>query len=132
MPSLFIALCFFIVSIATLAFSAPLLAARDVYNPHITSPVADTTWTCGENATVTWDGSNVPAQVTNSKGVVLLVELNGRLNISKPLASGFDVVDTHSVSFPVPQVPSGHGYSIVLMGDSGNKSGNFTIRCDSA
>ncbi|KAE9405687.1 hypothetical protein BT96DRAFT_915896 [Gymnopus androsaceus JB14] len=129
MPSLFITLCFLIISIASLASSAPI-AARDVFVPTITSPHANTVWQCGQRATVTWAKSNIPAsEVTNPKGMVLLRDLNGLEDVEHPLASNFNTVNSTSVSFVVPNVPSGEGYEIVLFGDSGNFSPKFTIKC---
>ncbi|KAH7870927.1 hypothetical protein F5879DRAFT_478293 [Lentinula edodes] len=126
---LFSAFCFLIISFASLTASAPL-AARDVYIPHITAPTSNTVWRCGQNVTVAWDSSNRPKDVTNSEGMVLLRK-EGLEDAEHPLASGFNVVDLHSMSFKVPRVPPRDDYQIVLFGDSGNFSPKFTIECDS-
>ncbi|KAJ3733333.1 hypothetical protein DFJ43DRAFT_226790 [Lentinula guzmanii] len=128
MFSLFGALCFLIVSLATLAASAPV-ALRDVYNPHITAPDSTTVWKCGQYESVTWDNSNLPEEVTNSEGMVVLRKF-GMEDIEHPLASGFSVVKSNSIVFEVPNVPTRNDYEIVLFGDSGNLSPAFTIECD--
>ncbi|KAJ3806093.1 hypothetical protein EV368DRAFT_87781 [Lentinula lateritia] len=122
------AFCFLIVSFASLTISAPL-AARLVYVPHITAPNAKSVWRCGQTVVVTWDSSNRPKDVTNYKGMVLLRK-EGLEDAEHPLASGFNVVDLHAISFKVPRVPRRDDYQIVLFGDSGNFSPEFTIECD--
>ncbi|KAJ3926537.1 MAG: hypothetical protein NXY57DRAFT_716296 [Lentinula lateritia] len=125
----FSAFCFLIISFGSLTASAPL-AARDVYIPHITAPTASTVWRCGQTVNVTWDSSNRPKDVTNPEGMVLLRK-EGLEDAQHPLASGFNVVDFHSISFKIPRVPRRDDYQIVLFGDSGNFSPKFTIECDS-
>ncbi|KAJ3830656.1 hypothetical protein EV361DRAFT_194705 [Lentinula raphanica] len=128
MSPLFAALCFLTISFASLGASMPL-SLRDVYVPHIIAPDTDTVWNCGQYGTVSWDSSNLPKEVTNSQGMVVLFK-DGLEDIEHPLASGFDVVQSHSISFTVPKVPPKSDYQIVLFGDSGNFSPKFTIKCD--
>lgn len=45
---------------------------RDVFVPRITSPVAGDVWNSNQQAQVTWDTSDAPENITNSKGVVVL------------------------------------------------------------
>jgi len=109
--------------------AAPL-NKRDVYVPRILDPHAGTVWTSGQQATVTWDTSNPPKQITNRKGLIILrkgeTELPGecdQYNISWKtstnsryalvvLADGFDILDG-KVSFIVPKVFADKDYSIV-------------------
>lgn len=54
---------------------------------------------------------------------------HARLHAVDPLADGFNLTDGR-VSFDIPcnnEIKSRNTYIVVLMGDSGNKSGNFTI-----
>ncbi|EKM81594.1 hypothetical protein AGABI1DRAFT_83074 [Agaricus bisporus var. burnettii JB137-S8] len=97
---------------------------RDVFVPRITSPVAGDVWNSNQQAQVTWDTSDAPENITNSKGVVVL--RRGDLATPVVLAGGFNILDG-SVSFDVPLVFSGDDYSITLFGDSGNFSPTFTI-----
>ncbi|KAJ4481964.1 hypothetical protein J3R30DRAFT_3286814 [Lentinula aciculospora] len=119
---------YFLVALLTLTASAPL-ATRDVYIPHITAPDTNTTWKCGEIGKVTWDDSRRPENVTNPEGIVVLRK-EGLEDTEHPLASGFSTVDSQSVSFKIPGVPTRNDYQIVLFGDSGNFSPVFTIKCD--
>jgi hypothetical protein len=43
-----------------------------------------------------------------------------------PLAEGFDIRDGHR-TIRVPDVPPRNNYIVVVMGDSGNRSPEFTI-----
>ncbi|KAJ3994616.1 hypothetical protein F5050DRAFT_1713541 [Lentinula boryana] len=68
MSSLFGALCVLIVSLATLAASAPF-ALRDVYNPHITAPVI--TWSVElgrRNSTTIYTDNEVKDSGLDTKG----------------------------------------------------------------
>jgi len=51
--------------------AAPL-NKRDVYVPRILDPHAGTVWISDQQATVTWDTSNPPQQITNRKGLIIL------------------------------------------------------------
>jgi len=122
----FTTLFFVFLSLFTLSFAAPLhLDARDVFVPHITSPHAGTIWKVGEHYKVTWDTSNAPKHITNSKGKLLLAD-NGIQDVDKPLAQNFEILQGHVV-VKVPKVKPGKNYAVVLIGDSGNLSPQFTI-----
>ncbi|KAJ7133010.1 hypothetical protein C8R46DRAFT_945182 [Mycena filopes] len=104
---------------------------RSVYSPPITKPDASTRWARGTDALVTWSTSNMPEQITNATGRVLLGYLedgssNEHLDVDHPLAQGFNITDG-SVKIHVPDVLPRDNYIVVLMGDSGNKSPTFTI-----
>jgi len=58
--------------------AAPL-SKRDVYVPQILSPHAGTVWTSGQQATVTWDTSNPPKQITNREGLIILRKAESEL-----------------------------------------------------
>ncbi|KAJ7781763.1 hypothetical protein DFH07DRAFT_728634 [Mycena maculata] len=104
---------------------------RGVYSPPIVKPDSSTKWARGAEVDVTWSTSNAPASITNRNGTILLGHLEPgspgeHLDLDNPLATGFDILDGHH-TVTVPNVPSGTNYIIVLMGDSGNRSPEFTI-----
>jgi len=98
---------------------------RDVWVPTILCPDASSVWVVGCNYTVTWDTSSEPSQVTNPLGQVYL-RINGATQ-STPLADGFPLSDGQvEVTVPADTVPSDE-WILVLFGDSGNWSPDFTI-----
>ncbi|KAI5121408.1 hypothetical protein M0805_003180 [Coniferiporia weirii] len=123
------ALATFVAS-ASLSAAAPTGPVIDiVYNPMITYPVAGTVWNAGEVHTVTWDTSAIPAGQNNATGTILLghIENNSEnLNIAQPLATGFKIM-SGATNITVPLVTDGDDYIVVLFGDSGNASKEFTI-----
>ncbi|KAJ7784378.1 hypothetical protein B0H16DRAFT_1492309 [Mycena metata] len=105
---------------------------RGVHSPPITKPDASTRWTRGTAAVVTWSTSNMPQEVTNANGTILLGYLeegssNEHLDVAHPLAEGFNLHDgSCKIQVPV-NIPARDNYIIVLIGDSGNQSPTFTI-----
>jgi hypothetical protein len=114
-----------LLSLLSSATAVPIdLYPRDVFVPRIIAPTTGDVWTVGSTVTVEWDTSNHPKQITNPQGKVVLVT-NGMLDFDHPIASGFDILlGKHDII--VPSVQPGV-YQIVLFGDSGNFSKNFTI-----
>ncbi|KAI0784348.1 hypothetical protein C8Q75DRAFT_779809 [Abortiporus biennis] len=108
---------------APFAVASPT-ASKDVFVPPVTSPVEGAVWKSGETQLVTWDTSNAPVNITNSIGFILL-RSNG---IVTPvvLADNFPIL-RGQVEVTVPLVLTRDDFSIVLFGDSGNFSPNFTI-----
>ncbi|KAJ7781758.1 hypothetical protein DFH07DRAFT_791379 [Mycena maculata] len=107
-----------------LILAAPL-GTREVYAPPITKPTADSVWTVGAVETVTWNASGIPPGVT---GMIQLGYLTpDSEHLSLILASGFNLTD-EEVNITVPAVVSRTNYIIVLFGDSGNASPEFTIQ----
>ncbi|KAF8234311.1 hypothetical protein L208DRAFT_1394344 [Tricholoma matsutake] len=105
--------------------SAPL-SVRDVFVPPILYPGEGTVWEAGRTYHVVWDVSNPPAQITNKLGEIVLAN-KGYLNLAYPLAKDFDILlGRYEVKIPADTVP-GTEYAVVLFGDSGNFSPNFTI-----
>jgi len=108
------------------------ISKRDVWVPPVTEPTSDTIWQIGTTATVTWDASDPPQEITNPEGTLLLGFLlpNGtggeNLDVDNPLAQKFPLADGE-VSFQVPSVDPGCHYIVALIGDSGNISPQFTI-----
>jgi len=130
--SLMTLLAFFLGLIAV-ANSMPVsLETRDVFVPPIKKPHAGTVWKIGHNATVTWKTKDAPVNITNSIGMVVLAQ-NGSIFTSQPgglddpLASNFSI-RLGRIEFVVPEVPAANDYQIVLFGDSGNFSPEFTIK----
>ncbi|KIK59393.1 hypothetical protein GYMLUDRAFT_169731 [Collybiopsis luxurians FD-317 M1] len=104
------------------AFPVSLLR-RDVFVPPITYPTNTTVWNKGEVHNVTWDVSQAPVNITNKFGRIQL--RSGGLTTPLILADGFDILlGTYPVT--VPWVITGE-YQLVLFGDSGNFSPEFTI-----
>ncbi|KII94906.1 hypothetical protein PLICRDRAFT_33734 [Plicaturopsis crispa FD-325 SS-3] len=97
---------------------------RDVFVPPITYPHAGTHWYSGQTHNVTWDTSNAPKQITNKVGKIIL-----RFDdISSPLilAENFDIL-LGRIEVAVPLLESRSDYQLVLFGDSGNFSPDFSI-----
>ncbi|KIM69753.1 hypothetical protein SCLCIDRAFT_1208268 [Scleroderma citrinum Foug A] len=108
--------------------SAHPITSRDVWVPSILSPNSTSVWVVGGNYTVTWNTTNPPSQVTNPQGEIFLRQ--GNATQAKPIKTGFPL-SAGEVQVTVPDVTPGI-YCIVLFGDSGNWSQNFTITAPSA
>ncbi|KIY62436.1 hypothetical protein CYLTODRAFT_426911 [Cylindrobasidium torrendii FP15055 ss-10] len=116
----------FVLMLLSLVSAAPLNTPRDVWTPTITSPTAETVWTVGQTVEVTWSTADAPENVSNGGRVVL-----GKNNLltSNVLVDSFVLKDADgSITVTVPEVEAGDDYFIVLFGDSGNWSDNFTIQ----
>ncbi|KAJ3790773.1 hypothetical protein GGU10DRAFT_130072 [Lentinula aff. detonsa] len=118
---------FFVIAFALLALvhAHPVsLAIRDVFVPEVLTPKAGDTWVIGDTQSVTWNVSSPPAQITNPVGQLLLRK--GELTQNVTLAGNFSIL-AGNVSFIVPSVTPDDDYSVVLFGDSGNFSPDFSI-----
>ncbi|KAF7346565.1 hypothetical protein MSAN_01884600 [Mycena sanguinolenta] len=128
MPSTSILTYFFVAFFAIFVASAPLAVPlpRDVFSPPVIYPGKGTVWHVGERHNVTWNLHNAPKQITNSKGMIVLVKNHTMVDLDTPLAEGFDIrTPYHEIT--VPQVEAGHDYQILVFGDSGNVGEKFTI-----
>ncbi|KAF5388910.1 hypothetical protein D9757_005060 [Collybiopsis confluens] len=109
------------------ASASPMLAHRaqlDVFSPNITAPTASSVWTLGGQYNVTWITTNAPDNISNGASVVL--GNNTRLT-SRKLAQGFDLRQGWvTVTCPDDIFP-GNAYSIILFGDSGDQSAQFSV-----
>ncbi|THH28222.1 hypothetical protein EUX98_g5971 [Antrodiella citrinella] len=124
MNSLMTMLFFALTTLLALATALPVYV-RDVFVPPVTYPHTGTVWFVGQKHNVTWDISGAPSQITNPIGSIVLAH-NGLLNLTHPLASNFSILaGRHEIT--VPDVSPDNSYTIVLFGDSGNDSQNFTI-----
>ncbi|KAK7692876.1 hypothetical protein QCA50_004511 [Cerrena zonata] len=107
-----------------------ILQSRDVYSPKIIQPNGRTVWIAGTTVTVKWDTSNAPKKITNKEGMIVLGYIDDgtseHLDYKHPLADKFDIMQG-SMDVQVPDVEPRDDYIIVLFGDSGNKSPQFTI-----
>ncbi|KAI6115797.1 hypothetical protein EDD16DRAFT_654224 [Pisolithus croceorrhizus] len=115
-------------SLVSCVLTAPL-STRDVVAPPITSPTASTVWTVGDTETVTWSTANLPTNVTNPNGMLVLgyvANNSENLMLQSPLAVNLSY-SAGQAQITVPNVPTGNNYIIVLFGDSGNASPQFTI-----
>ncbi|KAJ2920536.1 hypothetical protein H1R20_g16559, partial [Candolleomyces eurysporus] len=108
--------------------------AMVVVNPHITAPQQNEFWAKGSKHVVRWDTDKIPQgeHAAPLKGLVVLGYStpdsdDEHLDLDHPLASGFSLSDG-SVEVEIPSdAASRKDYFIVLFGDSGNVSPNFTI-----
>ncbi|KAH9848913.1 hypothetical protein C2E23DRAFT_842087 [Lenzites betulinus] len=116
---------------AQLVLGAPTasLERRDVFVPPVLYPHAGTVWVKGQRHNVTWDTTNAPVNITNKIGTILLRQ--GDLTTPLILADGFDIL-LGRIEVTVPWVLHGSDYSLVLFGDSGNFSPQFTITSSSS
>ncbi|KAJ3830639.1 hypothetical protein EV361DRAFT_193091 [Lentinula raphanica] len=96
---------------------------RDVFVPPITFPTNTTVWNSGEVHNVTWDISQAPVNITNKFGRIQLRQ--DGITFPIVLADDFDIL-LGAYNITVPNVISGI-YELVLFGDSGNFSPDFTI-----
>ncbi|KIK59386.1 hypothetical protein GYMLUDRAFT_262131 [Collybiopsis luxurians FD-317 M1] len=111
-------------SILTALFATANASPGVVFTPPVTDPTNTTVWTSGQVETVTWDVSNPPANITNRIG-----RIQFRFDdITTPLvlADNFDIL-LGTIQVTAPLVITGSDYSLVLFGDSGNFSPEFTI-----
>ncbi|KAG1776185.1 hypothetical protein EV702DRAFT_971944 [Suillus placidus] len=145
-------LLFTVSSLALLALSLPL-NLRDVVDPPITSPTAGTVWHVGEKQLVTWSTNGLSSNVTNPVGMLVLgynynnsenlmlsestnvkcyaLSLLNNLFLDSPLATNINYT-VGQVLITVPNVETREDYIVVLFGDSGNASPEFTIINDSS
>ncbi|KAG1720482.1 hypothetical protein EDB19DRAFT_571034 [Suillus lakei] len=112
-----------LLTLFSLSLSAPM--RRDVFVPPIMYPHADVVWIAGHHHNVTWETDGAPVNITNGIGRVYLAN-NSIIDLDHPLATGFNILDGR-VTIQVPSVATGRNYSLVLFGDSGNYSPQFTI-----
>ncbi|EIM89685.1 uncharacterized protein STEHIDRAFT_108363 [Stereum hirsutum FP-91666 SS1] len=112
-------------TLLSLVSAAPVdIFKRDVFVPPITYPHAGTVWAVNSHHNVTWDTSSAPVNITNKQGEIYLRH-NDLTDTSNALASGFDIL-LGRIEIQVPDVEPGT-YELVLFGDSGNFSPDFTI-----
>ncbi|KAG6377238.1 hypothetical protein JVT61DRAFT_1292 [Boletus reticuloceps] len=110
------------------------LVRRDVVDPPITSPTASTIWHVGQTQTVTWNSTGLPVNQTNPIGMLVLGYLfnnSEHLMLNSPLATNLNY-SVGQAQITVPNVPTRSDYIIVLFGDSGNASPEFTIINDAS
>ncbi|KAJ8591170.1 hypothetical protein M405DRAFT_814771, partial [Rhizopogon salebrosus TDB-379] len=121
----FLSYFFMLLALLSCAFSAPVsLVKRDVWVPKIICPTSTSVWTAGGTFLVTWDTSSKPSQVTNPTGKIYLRQ-DGATQ-STPIESGFALTDGQ-VNVTIPDTTNSGLWEIVLFGDSGNWSDEFTI-----
>ncbi|KAI0771433.1 hypothetical protein BC629DRAFT_1531853 [Irpex lacteus] len=99
--------------LTALVSASPIDLKRDVFVPPITYPKAGTVWKVGEKHNVTWSLDDVPAQITNQQGEIVLAQ-----GAYDPLAQGFDI--TLAASSYSSNVTTGDDYALVC-------DPNFTI-----
>ncbi|KII88214.1 hypothetical protein PLICRDRAFT_111363 [Plicaturopsis crispa FD-325 SS-3] len=115
-----------VLAVASVAALPAIRSALDVFVPPITYPHAGTQWYRGQTHNVTWDTSNAPVNITNRYGRINLVRAG---NVTDPieLAQGFDIL-LGRIEVQVPDyIQPRNDYELVLFGDSGNFSPEFSI-----
>ncbi|KAG6334316.1 hypothetical protein ID866_4770 [Astraeus odoratus] len=130
---MFMSLIFSLVSFVSCVLAVPI-PVRDVVSPPITSPTAGAVWHVGETQTVTWSTANLPVNITNPNGMLVLGYLSNNsenLMLDSPLATNINYT-VGQVEITVPNVPTRDDYIVVLFGDSGNASPEFTIINDAS
>ncbi|EJD54052.1 hypothetical protein AURDEDRAFT_24311, partial [Auricularia subglabra TFB-10046 SS5] len=114
---------------ATSAIAAPLRTPhepRSVWDPRVMTPHTGTVWKRGATHAVKWDASHPPKDGV-SNGSAIYLRKGDMTLMEHPLAEGFDLHKGHqNVKIPGDIAP-GEDYRIVLFGDSGNWSEQFTI-----
>ncbi|KAI0351569.1 hypothetical protein OH77DRAFT_1411030 [Trametes cingulata] len=116
-----------------LGFFSPLAAAtpvaeldkRVVFTPPVLYPHSGTVWTVGQRHNVTWDVSDPPVNITNKVGRIMLRK--GGIMTPLILAANFDIL-LGRIEVTVPWVTPDDDYGVVLFGDSGDVSQEFTIQ----
>ncbi|KAL4069881.1 hypothetical protein V8B97DRAFT_1872028 [Scleroderma yunnanense] len=121
----------FVLAISYLAHAAPVKPEELLaFSPSIFYPTAGVVWPAGSVQNVTWRTDNIPDEVKNSTGLILLgyqTSDSENLDIKRPLASSFPIT-AGFVQFTVPSdLVYRTNYIVVLFGDSGNASPQFTI-----
>ncbi|KAK0481206.1 hypothetical protein EDD18DRAFT_797390 [Armillaria luteobubalina] len=106
--------------------SASAVVTRDIFNPPILSPTTGTTWTVNTTQTVSWDTSNPPDLITGRNFSSIRLTKGGR-QLPVVLADQFDIL-LGKIDVKVPWVTEGDDYTIILFGDSGNWSNDFSIK----
>ncbi|KAH9936235.1 uncharacterized protein B0H18DRAFT_1164086 [Fomitopsis serialis] len=128
-----------------IALASAIPVKRDVWDPRIITPNAQTVWLTGQKYNVTWETDDAPVNITNSIGRVVLgksgIQNKGKhsawIEWSMPvltatsapavLAGNFSI-RLGSIEITVPDdLEPGFDYDIVLFGDSGNESPLFAI-----
>ncbi|KIK97072.1 hypothetical protein PAXRUDRAFT_825315 [Paxillus rubicundulus Ve08.2h10] len=130
---MFMQVILFLTSLVTFVYAVPL-TLRDVVNPPITSPTATTVWHVGDTQIVTWNTVGLPSNPTNPNGMLVLGYMfnnSENLMLDSPLATNLSYA-TGQAEITVPNVPTGSNYIVVLFGDSGNASPEFTITNDAS
>ncbi|EJD40998.1 hypothetical protein AURDEDRAFT_32373, partial [Auricularia subglabra TFB-10046 SS5] len=99
---------------------APLV----VWDPRILYPKSGVVWVRGQSHNVTWDTSDAPSQISEQSIIRLR---KGDSTQPTNLAAGFDLRSgRQQITIPT-NIPAGSNYRVVLFGDSGNWSDQFTI-----
>jgi len=121
-----------LVAVTSHVGAAPVKPVQlDVISPAITYPKAGTIWTAGSTQNVTWDASSIPADKANMTGLILYGQKfnnSENLDIQDPIAVNFPLSQGW-VEVKVPDINPFHMFQciLVLFGDSGNASPEFTI-----
>ncbi|KAF9071197.1 hypothetical protein BDP27DRAFT_1322495 [Rhodocollybia butyracea] len=147
MKSIIASISIFLVAASHVVSSSPIRIARAsltkdselvAFSPTIIYPKGhDIVWEAGTTTyNMTWETDNIPEELKNSTGSVLLGWLdnqegkyNEHLDSDYPLSSGFMLADGFT-SFTIDSsrnLPTRDSYVLCLMGDSGNISDPLTI-----
>lgn len=98
-----------------------------VYDPRITYPDSSAVWTAGRTELVKWDTTGVPTGYNGSIHLGYLAMQSEHI-MPMPLANDLDLsIGRAMVSIP-SNLTTRNDYIIILFGDSGNISPDFTIQ----
>ncbi|KZV71615.1 hypothetical protein PENSPDRAFT_577463 [Peniophora sp. CONT] len=114
-----------VLAASAIAAPAPIQhAARDVWDPTILIPNATTVWEAGSTVNVTWATDDAPTNISNGAAIFL----RDNTTLYEPaLAEGFDLRSgSQEITLPA-NLTADSDFRIVLFGDSGNWSPEFTI-----
>ncbi|GJJ07161.1 hypothetical protein Clacol_001361 [Clathrus columnatus] len=112
--------------LVSFAASTPInVQTRDIFDPPVLVPNANTVWQAGSTQTVFWDASNPPKSISNLASIVL--RLSSDINFSAKLASGFSLLTGNQTIQLPSDLQTAEDYFVILFGDSGNVSPDFTI-----
>jgi len=119
---------------SVLSLTLPLFR-RDVFVPPILYPTKTTVWRVGEEYHVIWNITSPPAQISNPFGQIYLRKggEQGLTDLGNLLMGDFHISAIDRIKITVPAryrdepLTTGDDYRIVLMGNSGNWSPEFTI-----
>jgi len=120
----FLPMLFVVLLGAAAANALPVIESRDVWTPPVLYPHAGTVWKVKNHHNVTWGTLDPPVNITNRIGRIMLRA--GGLTTPVILADNFDIL-LGRIEVEVPWVVPGDDYQLVLFGDSGDFSDEFTI-----
>lgn len=116
---------FTLTGLISLAVSTPVNVQREVFDPPVLVPNANTVWQAGTVQTVVWNTSTLPEGISNLGEITLRIQNNG--TFGSVIANGFPLLAGSQAVLLPADLETRDDYFIILFGDSGNTSPDFTI-----